>query len=355
VATVTSLRVGVPPLLAALPAQTSVGRIWSHVRAGLAELGATVVVAEPGAARRRWRRGVDVWLTDGHQGPLDVPQPVVAHLHEATWADPDLRPLFEPGFLATYEGPSADAARRATRVITASSSSRDQIVRAYGRVADDVDVVHNGLDHATYRPGLEPPGPLIAAAGGDPDLPYVLFVSVVHPRKNLPALRTALEALARRGVRAGLVVVAGPAADRADSGDLGRDAVAPLAGIDAPVVNLAGVGDPEVARLMAGAAAFCLPSLMEGFGMAVAEAMACGAPVVVSDRGALPEVVGDAGLVTEPNAAAVEAALHRVLTDGGLADDLRRRALERAAAFSWEATSRGVLVSLERAVSDRGR
>jgi glycosyltransferase involved in cell wall biosynthesis len=151
------------------------------------------------------------------------------------------------------------------------------------------------------------------------------------------------------------VLVAGPAADRADSGDLERAAVAPLAGIDAPVVNLAGVGDAEVARLMAGAAAFCLPSLMEGFGMAVAEAMACGAPVVVSDRGALPEVVGDAGLVTEPGAAAVEAALHRVLTDAELAADLRRRSVARAAAFSWDATARGVLASLERAVSGRGR
>src|SRR3546814_17178085 len=69
------------------------------------------------------------------------------------------------------------------------------------------------------------------------------------------------------------------------------------------------------AALMAGAAAFCLPSLMEGFGMAVAGAMACGAPVVVSDRGALPEVVGEAGLVVAPEAAAVEAGLAAVLSD----------------------------------------
>jgi glycosyltransferase involved in cell wall biosynthesis len=297
----------------------------------------------------------DVWLSDGHQGPLDVPAPVVSVLLEATWADPGLRTLFEPAFLARYEGPSAEAARHATRVITISESSRAQIVDAYGRSADDVDAVHLGLDHATYRPDLEGPGPLLAAAGGDPRRPYVLFVSVVHPRKNLGVLRDAMARVAGRGLPHALVLVAGPAADRADSAELTAAAVAPIPGVTAPVVNLAGASDADVARLMAGAAAFCLPSLMEGFGMAVAEAMACGAPAVVSDRGSLPEVVGDAGMVTAPTAKAVADALLEVLGDAERAADRRARGLARAAAFTWEATAAGVLRSLEAAVSARER
>ena len=100
-------------------------------------------------------------------------------------------------------------------------------------------------------------------------------------------------------------------------------------------MNLAGASDDEVARVMGGASALCLPSLMEGFGMAVVEAMACGAPVVVSDRGALPEVVADAGIVVPPTAHAVEAALADVLGEPVLAADLSRRGILRAAEFSW--------------------
>lgn len=343
----TSLRVGVPPLLVGLPQQISVGRIWSHVLAGLDAAGARVVVVEPTA--RRWRGPrVDVWLTDGHQGPIDVRAPVVAHLLEATWADPELRPLFEPEFLATYEGPSAAAARASRRVITLSNSSKDQIVRAYGCDPDRVDVVHNGVDHAVYRPGLEAPGPLLAAAGGDPERPYVLFVSVVHPRKNLGALRTAMGGLAARGLPHALVLVAGPAADRANSAELAAAAVAPIDGAPA-VINLAGAPDADVARLMSGAAAFCLPSLMEGFGMAVAEAMACGAPVVVSDRGALPEVVGDGGVVVPPTAEAIEGALADLFQNPVGTQELRARGVARAATFTWEHTVAGFLAALEAA------
>ena len=79
------------------------------------------------------------------------------------------------------------------------------------------------------------------------------------------------------------------------------------------------VTDAELAALMAGAAAFCLPSLYEGFGLTALEAMACGAPVVVSDRGALPEVVGDAGVIVAPSADGVRSALARILRDPELA------------------------------------
>src|SRR3546814_19756152 len=104
--------------------------------------------------RRRFRATprVDVWLTDGHQGPLDVPQPVVAHLHEASWDDPALRPLFEPAFLDHYEGPSAQAAAAAARITTVSEPSREPTTRAYCVPAEHVLVAHNGLDPSPYHP-----------------------------------------------------------------------------------------------------------------------------------------------------------------------------------------------------------
>lgn len=327
------LRVGVPPGPMQLPSTNSVGRIWSNVVPRL-ESRAEIVVREPGRGRR-----VDVWLCDGHQGPLDVRVPVVAHLHEALWLGMPDADLLDDGFVATYAQATGDAARAAARVITVSAASRDQLVDAYGLDPAHVVVAHNGVDHDVYRPDLPPVDELLRDAGGDPTVPYVLYVSTVHPRKNLQALRDAMAQLARDGRRVALVLVAGPAPDRASSDDLLAAAVAPIDGLATPVINLAGVDDASVARLMAHAAAFCLPSRMEGFGMAVAEAMACGAPVVVSDRGALPEIVGDAGLVAEPTATAVSDALTTILDLPLHAAELRERSLQRAARFTWDATA----------------
>lgn len=265
--------------------------------------------------------------------------PVVAHLHEALWPGMPDWDLLGEGFVATYAQATEDAARRAARVLTVSAASRDALMAAYDLDPDRVVVAHNGVDHDVYRPGLPPVDDLLADAGGDPARPYVLYVSTVHPRKNLQALRDAMARVAAEGRDAALVLVAGPAPDRANSDDLLAAATAAIAGISTPVVNLAGADDHAVARLMANAAVFCLPSRMEGFGMAVTEAMACGAPVVVSDRGALPEIVGDAGIVAEPTAESLAEALADVLDHSSRAADLRDMAIRRAARFTWDATA----------------
>lgn len=342
------LVVGVPPLLWHLPERTSVARIWQAALPRLAER-VELVERDPHERRRRLvgrRRApaVDVWLTDGHQGPLPVAEPVVAHFHEAAWHHPDVGGLLDPGFVARYAPASADAARAATRLLTVSASSKAQLVAEYGVPADHVRVAHNGVDLERHRPGLEGGAELVAAAGGAADRPYVLFVGTLHPRKNLGVLRDAMAALAGAGLPHALVLVAGPAPDRPDSDELAVAATRPLAG--RPVVNLAGVDDDGLARLLAGAAALCLPSLMEGFGLPVVEAMACGTPVVVAARGALPEVVGDAGVVVEPDVPSVTAGLRSVLEDPARAADLARRGRERAGAFTWDAMVDGWAAAL---------
>lgn len=326
------LRVGIPAALTRLPPNTSVHRIWGHALPRLRER-VSVVVTEP---ERRWRnRRIDVWLTDGHQGPVAVDQPVVAHLHEASWDLPEVISTFDRAFVDHHAALSARAAGAATRILTVSESSRRQIIHSYDVDPGTVHAVPNGVDLDLHRPGVDGGARLVAGGGGDPDRPYVLFVGTVHPRKNLPVLRAAMERLVRQGLEHGLVLVAGPAPDRRDSSDLLRAACAPIA--DRPVVNLAGIDDAGLARLMAGADALCLPSLLEGFGMPVVEALACGTPVVVADRGALPEVVGDAGIVVEPTVERVAHGLHRVLTDAEQAAELRRRGPLRAKAFGWDA------------------
>jgi glycosyltransferase involved in cell wall biosynthesis len=99
------------------------------------------------------------------------------------------------------------------------------------------------------------------------------------------------------------------------------------------------VADDDLPALLSGALCFVFPSLHEGFGLPPLEAMACGTPVIASNRTSLPEVVGDAGLLVDPEPEALAAAIGLLIGDAGLRLALRERGLERAAAFSWTRTA----------------
>ncbi len=286
-------------------------------------------------------------MHDGHHGPLQVQVPVVAQLHEAAWNDPDTHAHVEPEFVAAYEEPSREAARAAARVVTPSESSRRQIVEAYGVPAERVVVAPHGVDHAVFRPGAPE---LVARVAGDAGRPYVVFVSQLHPRKNLAALREAMTRLARRGYPHALVVVGGHPADRRDAAELVRVAGSDLPGTTGRVTRLEALTEAELAGVLAGAAAFCLPSFMEGFGLTALEAMACATPVVVSDRGALPEVVGDAGIMTAPTPDAVEAGLADILGDDARARELGKQGYERSLEFTWARTATRWRAALDEAL-----
>jgi glycosyltransferase involved in cell wall biosynthesis len=288
------------------------------------------------------RGSADVWLASGHAEPPDG-RPLVVQVHEIGWHDPELRSFLHPDFATLMESSTRAALDVAARVITPSEAARRQVIEAYSWPADRVHAVHHGVDHHLFRPGLAGGRKLV---GG----PYVLFVAVLHPRKNFMAVRQAVAGLARRGLPHVVAIVGAPARDRPDASEFERQAEAELPGLPGRVVRLRDVREADLAALMAGADAFCLPSFYEGFGLPVLEAMACGAAVVVSNRGAMPEVVGESGLVVEPEPAAVEHALHRLLTDPDLASRLRRSAAERAAGFTWERTATGWMGALRAAV-----
>jgi glycosyltransferase involved in cell wall biosynthesis len=343
------LRVGVPESHRRAEPASGWGRMWRSV---LPELGSLVSLGFWENPRRsRFRQPPDVWLCDGHSGPLGVPEPAVIHLQEATWRHPSTRPLMQAKFIDQYERASRLAAECALRIITPSESSRRQILAEYDIDPGHVSVVPLGVDLGLFRPQRPGASAVLARAGGEPGRPYVLFVSTVQPRKNLPALRAAMGALAGRGLPHGLVVVATQPPDREDDAEeLFAAAGADLPGHPGRVVLLRQVSDLDLAALMAGAAALCQPSLMEGFGLTPLEAMACGVPVVVSNRGSLPEVVGDAGVVCEPSASALEEALHGVLTDDSLRAKLVAAGLARSVQFSWRATAEGWASVLHSAV-----
>ncbi|MBI3457610.1 MAG: glycosyltransferase family 4 protein [Candidatus Rokubacteria bacterium] len=223
------------------------------------------------------------------------------------------------------------ALRRAARVIAVSDATRGEILTRF-RV--DPGKVHVVPEAAASR-FAPPPAVEITRVRTRYALaaPYVLFVGLLEPKKNLPALLDAVARLRRAGSwgPTQLVLAGAPG-----WGTAGLEAEAERRGLGGAVRLLGAVPEADLPALYAGALVFVFPSLWEGFGLPVLEAMAAGVPVVASHRGAIPEVTAGAALLVEPAAAPLAEALGTVLADGALRERLRDAGLARAKGFSWE-------------------
>ena len=234
------------------------------------------------------------------------------------------------------------AVRRSDRVIADSQSTREDLIELLGTPADRVDVVPLGL--GTVRRS-EPMGEAELRTrmelGGRP---VVLGLSAKRPHKNLSALIGALAKMPP-GERPLLVLPGYPTWHEAE-----LRARAQELGVDGDVRFPAWVSAPELEGLWSLARGFVFPSLYEGFGLPVLEAMARGVPVACSNTSSLPEVAGDAALLFDPrDESAIAKALGRLLNDEELRGRLRQLGLARSAQFTWERTARLTLESYARA------
>lgn len=236
------------------------------------------------------------------------------------------------------------AARRSHRVIVDSLSTRDDLIELLGLAAERIDVVPLGLG-APRR--AEPLGETDVRARLRLDgRRVVLSLSAKRPHKNLLAL---IGALAQIPVseRPALVLAGYPTEHEAQL----RERAHTL-GLDDDVRFPGWLSDAEVEGLWAIADAFVFPSLYEGFGLPVLEAMARDVPVACSNASSLPEVAGDAALLFDPHdEAAITDALVRLLADRELADRLRAAGRERVREFTWERTARATIDSYLRALA----
>jgi glycosyltransferase involved in cell wall biosynthesis len=224
-------------------------------------------------------------------------------------------------------------ARTAHRVITISESARDDIVGNFGIDEAKVDVTPLGVRMPEQQPSAQ------ASL-----LPTVLCVAQKRPYKNLASLIRAIAEL--RDEQAVLVLPGAPTEHETEL----RELTHRLA-VTERVRFIDWVSADELERLYATATCFVLPSLIEGFGLPVLEAMARGVPVACSDRPALPEVVGDAALLFDPtDQAAVTGAVRRLLGDAELRQSLAVRGRERARQFSWKRTAAETLASYRKAL-----
>jgi glycosyltransferase involved in cell wall biosynthesis len=235
------------------------------------------------------------------------------------------------------------AARRADRVIAPSASAGADIVRLLHVPADAVDVVPQGV---SPPPDAEAARAAERARFALGERPLVLAVSAKRPHKNLPRLLEALASIPAE--RRPLLVVPGyPTPHEAEL----RERAAAL-GVEDDVRFPGWVSAAELEGLYAEASAFVFPSLYEGFGLPVLEAMARGVPVACSDRGSLAEVAGDAARLFDPeHPGQIAAAIEALISDRAEAERLRQAGRRRAAGFTWGATARGTLASYERALA----
>jgi glycosyltransferase involved in cell wall biosynthesis len=277
------------------------------------------------------RLGVDLWHAPYYVMPYRLPCPsvltfhdAIAHYFPATLTSPWKRPVFE--LLIRL------AVRSAARFAATSQASRDDLVRFYGVDAGCITVTPEAADER-FAPQ---PDDVVRAAVDRLGLPwpYALYLASNKPHKNLVRLVRAWHALVTSGRAAGArLVIAGhwdphfpQARELAERLGLGG------------AVHFAGpIPEADLPVVLAGARVFIFPSLYEGFGLPVLEAMACGTPVICSNRSSLPEVAGDAGVLVDPeDVSAIASALDQVLGDANLRENLRKRGVDRAATFTWK-------------------
>jgi glycosyltransferase involved in cell wall biosynthesis len=235
--------------------------------------------------------------------------------------------------------------RRATLVCADSTATKEDLTRLLGVPADRVEVILGGVE-ARFR-AIGPEEHARARERYPVDAPYLFALGTREPRKNLAGLLDAYRIVRERGVEVRLLL-AGPSG-WLEEGFAARLAASPFR---ADVVSLGFVPDDDLPALLSGCACFVYPSFYEGFGLPVAEALACGAPVVCSNTSSLPEVAADAALLVPPSdPVAIADAICRVLTDRALADRLRAAGPRQAARLDWARSARAQIAAYRRAMT----
>lgn len=293
-------------------------RLWTHLR----------------FAAQLWRERPEVTFVPAHTLPFVFPGRAVVTIHDLGYKYfPDAHPAFQRHYL---DATTRYSARRATIILADSEATAADLMHFYQTPKDKIRVVY---------PGITPPPvgdlTLVQRKYGLPER-YFLFIGTLQPRKNIANIVQAFVRWrsAHPDDNSGLVLAGG-------KGWLyDPDWVAGVAN-----VHLLGfVEDADKGALYDGATALVFPSLHEGFGFPVLEAMSCGTPVIASNTSSLPELVGDGGLQVDPlDVGLIAAAMGRVSTDDGLRCHLREAGYRQAAQFTWERAALQTLAALEAA------
>jgi glycosyltransferase involved in cell wall biosynthesis len=277
---------------------------------------------------------VDLLHSPYFASPLYPNVPTVVTIH-------DVIPLVMPAYgrslhTRLYMKLVSAAARRASAVLTVSEAAKRDIVRTMSIPAGRVHVAYNAVD-----PSMRPTTDSVAVEAmrdsfgiaGD----YILYFGGFDIRKNVERVIRAYHAARRSFGRPHQLVVAGSLSLVGHPLYPDPRPLVRRLGLEAQVVVTGRVSETDKTLLYGAATAFVFPSLYEGFGIPVLEAMACGAPVITSNVSSLPEVAGDAAILVDPTSIeAVADAMVRLVNDPALREELQARGFRRASEFSWD-------------------
>jgi len=294
--------------------------------------------------------GADILHSPYFASPLMPTTPTVVTIH-------DVIPLILPRYRSSarsrwYSSLVARAARRSQAVITVSECSKRDIVRVLGIPEQKVHVIYNAVDRSLRQICDDAALEGIRDAHGIGER-YLLYFGGFDERKNVARIIQAYHAARVRFERPCQLVLAG------SLNLVGQHPLYPdprplicRLGLEDQVVITGRISEEEKPLLYSGAVAFVFPSLYEGFGIPVLEAMACGTPVLTSNSSSLPEVAGDAALLVDPNSIEEMAdAMARLVNDESLREDLRRRGFQRVGHFSWERSAMETLAVYQQVLS----
>lgn len=273
---------------------------------------------------------VDVFFSPCNIAPLLVKSPTVITLFDVHWLIyPEMFGKAKQMYLRNAIGHSIAKARK---VITISDNSRKDIMKIFGASGNKIKVIPCGLD-PIFKVLKDNERLTEVMAKFDIRGKFIFFVAQLHRRKNVIGLLEAYNKLKKeRNLEHSLVIAGG-------KGDGYEEICRYLSsnGLESSVKLCGCVTNEELLLLYSGADLFVYPSLYEGFGLPVIEAMACGTPVITSNVSSLPEVAGDAAILVDPyNVGEIADAIYRVIADKEMRKDLIARGLKRAAEFSWE-------------------
>lgn len=276
--------------------------------------------------------------------PLMRPCPAVATIHDVIYlACPEDLPSLAGRLY--YRTMMNACSRMATRIVTDSKHSKDEIIRYLHSDIEKLEVVYPAVD-PFFQSGPDPAELASARSKFGIDRDYILCVGIYKPRKNHAGLLKAFQLLLRSGTQSQLVI-AGPMAE----GEPVLRALAQELGITQHVIFTGFVNDADLRALYSGARVYVCPSLYEGFGFTVLEAMACGTPVVCSSSTSLPEVAGKAALYFDPhNPDEMAVQLSSAFSDDAVRASLIAAAGSNLLRFNWEETARQTIAAYHQAL-----